>query len=124
MSKYGRIYLPDTKQCLAVKNADSPTGPYYVERRACLNSAAGEMTTAASIPQNWLDQRGFLSWVGKSNANSTVLQGNCKAGDFGYAMDKHGIPLSDKSGEYRVSLICIYNGPNTPLNSAFWTTQT
>jgi len=117
MDKAGRIYIPATKQCLAVNNPNSK-GPYHVVAKSCPNSAAGEMGTAKSIPFNWLNSRGYISWIGNSAHDRSRLQGGCPGGDWGFRADvKTRTPITDKSGEYRVDLVCLWNSDG----GTFWT---
>ncbi|KAF8339626.1 uncharacterized protein EI90DRAFT_3012614 [Cantharellus anzutake] len=120
-TKWGRIYIPQYKQCLAVTEPYGPQ-PYVVKRVPCLNSAAGEMATPKSIPQNWdVDSRGFMTWTGKTKEDGSLVQGDgsCKPGAYGYLSDKHHEPITGKSGEYRASLVCIWDQDA----AAFYMTQ-
>ncbi|KAF8320912.1 hypothetical protein DL93DRAFT_2073700 [Clavulina sp. PMI_390] len=122
MDKFGRVYIPATKQCLGVPNADT-NGPYTVKAMSCPNSSAGEMTTAKSIPFNWVNSRGYISWVGSTFENKTHVQGGCALGSFGYLEDPTTRePITNKtSGEYNVKLVCTYSGATAEQGSAFWT---
>ncbi|KAF8300417.1 hypothetical protein DL93DRAFT_576531 [Clavulina sp. PMI_390] len=83
---YGRLYLPDTKSCIAV---DTTTG--YGKSTSCLSSASGDMATAASIPQNFAwrtfsqdDTHQTLFWAGAATANGTQGAGGTCGGFYGY----------------------------------------
>ena len=105
-----------------------------MKRVPCLNSAAGGMTSAESIPQNWvLDTRGFTTWVripppkytiqshshhslnlvfqsGKTRENGSLVQGDgtCHPGTYDYVGDTHNEPVTNKAGDYAVQLVCTW----------------
>ncbi|KAG9077837.1 hypothetical protein FRC06_008680 [Ceratobasidium sp. 370] len=76
--RFGRVYFPSSKTCLAVTN---PTGnpPYYVASKPCLNSTNGEMKTDRSIPFNFIaDASGGnvdFRWLGGTIPSKGVCQG-------------------------------------------------
>ncbi|KAG9077910.1 hypothetical protein FRC06_008634, partial [Ceratobasidium sp. 370] len=76
--RFGRVYFPSSKTCLAVTN---PTGnpPYYVASKPCLDSADGEMKTGRSIPFNFIvDASGGnvdFRWLGGTIPFKGVYQG-------------------------------------------------
>jgi hypothetical protein len=73
------------------KNPDSQNGPYYVKAVACLNSAAGDMKTKKSIPQNFNfhtftedTSRKVIFWVCPSFESLMLGNADC----YGFVCDR------------------------------------
>ncbi|KAF8300416.1 hypothetical protein DL93DRAFT_2090983 [Clavulina sp. PMI_390] len=100
---FGRIYLPESTSCLAV---DAATGAGI--STSCLNSASGQMTTAASIPQNFAwrtfsqdTTHEVLFWTGAATANGT--QGATSSCDSFYGYKHASGVLSPTVGSGNVT---------------------
>ncbi|KAF8317870.1 hypothetical protein DL93DRAFT_2095444 [Clavulina sp. PMI_390] len=79
---YGRIYVPDSKSCVAV-DPDAGTANLV----SCLNSASGAMGTAASAPQNFAFDGLNLYWYGSGDVSlNRPSAGSC----IGYYAYLHG----------------------------------
>ncbi|QRV82139.1 hypothetical protein RhiJN_10154 [Ceratobasidium sp. AG-Ba] len=119
---YGRIDLPDTKDCLAVTNPGGGA-PYYLARATCPNSSKGEQYTTKGIPFNFIMNQtagGDIRWIGGSIPSKGVYQGPnppasyCQGEYFvnatnlqhGYNYDGYGEPNTSASDGYRVRLYC------------------
>jgi len=107
---WGRVYLPAYKQCLAVENSGK-TGPYFIHRAACLNSASGEMTTKKSIPQSFSfrtftndESRKIIFWTGATKDKGGSFQAGCPGGFFGYQLRPNNEPVT-YSGS-KVKAVC------------------
>ncbi|KAF8320913.1 hypothetical protein DL93DRAFT_2163871 [Clavulina sp. PMI_390] len=115
MSNAGRLYLPDSGNCLAVTNSDT-NGPYTVAALPCPDDA--DVATAASIPFNWENSRGYFTWIGGNTG--TTEQGGCGPA-WGFLEDPNTrVPITDASNDYAVSLVCMPESTDTEGQGAFW----
>ncbi|QRW11963.1 hypothetical protein RhiLY_10962 [Ceratobasidium sp. AG-Ba] len=104
----GRIYLPELKKCLAVKNPNAADQRHYVEVRACPTPSAGK----DSQPYNFVASKYtqiYLEWSGITNAAKTRTQGgsSCEIGTYGYLRERYNLPVPYENN--RIKLACLDN---------------
>lgn len=86
---WGRVYIPSLKACIGIENPDDYSMFLYFPKVVpCLSSASGQMSTAASIPQNFAyrnwNGRKEIFWTGSSTKTPPTYQGWCETGLLGY----------------------------------------